>query len=276
MICKHICLIFSFPRSCAKTATFQALMEIVDWQLKTDLNKISNSAQEYIISLHYLKLYMIGTVLDYRNLLVMYAAQDIISKLIDGITGVKKFYLNLVNYLNSERPEYQKHALYVTEDLEISEKEHRVVRSLDNDVKQSLLKYVHYNLRTTILENKERFFEDLDCCLPAFLVLRYYPCIIRNLQPCIQSTLDYLLKFCNCDNEELASAVISCISIFFKNLNVNGLRLLKYNNFIQILMELASPASSVHCRLATCDFFLENKTLFCSRDTGFSGMCKLP
>lgn len=274
-MCYANIFVSSFPRSCAKTATFQALMEIVDWQLKTDI-KIKNSAQEYIISLHYLKLYMTGTVLDYKNLLTMYAAQDIILKLIDGINGVKKFYLNLVNYLNSERPEYHTHALYVTEDLEISEKEHRVVvQALDNVAKESLLKYIHYNLRTTILENKESFFEDLDCRLPAFLVLRYYPCIIKNLQPFNQSTLEYLLKFCNCDNEELASAVISCISVFFKNLSVNALRRLKYENFIQILMELASPESSVHCRLATCDFLLENKTLFCSRDTGFSGMCKV-
>lgn len=254
---------------------FQTLMEIIDWHLKTEVKLLSSSAKQYIINLHYLKLYLIGTVLEYRNLLVIYAADEIVLNLSDEDDSIRKFYLNIINYLNFTRPSYRQHSLYVTEDLEISEKEYRIVQALDPEFKKLLLKHLHVNIKVAFITNMCDLFASAECCLPAFMVLRYYPCILNALQPSGQLILNYLVKLCDCDNEELISAVISCISTFVSNLDANFLRLLNFNGVINVLIESVSPAVAVHRRLAICDFLMSVRELFCTRETCLTGEFEL-
>lgn len=57
-----------------------------------------------------------------------------------------------------------------------------------------------------------------------FLLLDYYPCAIKFLRLSKQETLNTLLGYCDCDNEELISAVISCISTFLTEVDYNLLK----------------------------------------------------
>lgn len=263
---------FRFMEDCAQHPTFQTLMEIIEWHLKRAKSKcISVSTRQYVINLHYLKLYLMGTVLEHRNLLLIHFADEVILNLSNEDDSVQKFYLNIINYLNFNKQPYQQHSLYVSEDLEISEKEHRIVQTLDSQFRKLLLKYLHVSIRAAFITNMHSFFTSMECCLPAFLVLRYYPCILNELQPLDQHIVNYLLKFCDCDNEELISAIISCISTFLKNLDKDSLRFLKFGDVIHVLTESASPVAAVHRRLAVCDFLLDNKMLFCTRETCFTG-----
>lgn len=218
---------------------------------------------------------MVGTVLEFRNLLVIYAADEIVLNLSDEDDSIRKFYLNIINYLNFDRRSYRQHSLYATEHLEISEKEYRIVQALDTQFKKLLLKQIHVSIKVAFMTHMCDLLNSAECRLPALLVLRYYPCILNDLQRSNQHILNYLLSFCACDNEEVITAVISCLSEFFKRLSANSLKLLDFSGLMYVIMDSASPAAAVHRRLAICHLFLDIKSLLCTRGACFTGKFKI-
>lgn len=166
---------------------------------------------------------------------------------------------------------YPLSSLYITEDLKISEKEYTFVQALHPQFKKQVLKQIHNSMRITFIRNMDEFFTSNVCCLPAFLVLYYYPCILRDLLPSNPYILSNLLEFCDCDNEEVISAIIGCMGNFFTKLDVETLKNMKWNSVIQVLKESSSPEAAVHQRLAVCDFLSGNKMLLSVKPTCFSG-----
>lgn len=239
------------------------------------MKALIGNAKQFIVNLHYLKLYLTATVLEHRDLFVTYAADEILLNLSEQNNSIRKFYLNIIHYLNCTRSSYVQHSLYVTEDLEISEKEHKIVEALEPHYRKILLKHIHVNIRMAYIGNMHDFFNSAECRLPAFMVLRHYPCILNDIQPSELYVLNYLVNYCNCDNEELTSAVISCISVFLKKLDSESRQLYDYTGLMHVLIASASPAAAVHRRLATCDFILDHASLIFTRETCFTGEFKM-
>lgn len=244
-------------------------IELINWQLKNCIRSpVSNAATHYVSSLHYLKLYLFEIVLKGE------AAEYVTLEILDNITfafpkSIRRFYFNLIIYLHLERKTSVEHSLFITEDLVISDQEYTLVKCMNSELKRMIRRYLHLNLRGEHFVNKDLL--DTESHLLALLVIREYPCLLRKLHRDYQQTLDYFLQYCTCDNEELASAALSCISTLLKNCNVMCLRQLKLNRLMKVLLESAYPAAATYRRLAVCEFLLDNNTLFLSDGTFLSG-----
>lgn len=245
--------------------TFRTLLEMVEWQVKNSAQHIKFATGDYAVNLHYLKMYLLATVVEYHNLLALYTADDILLNLFKASMTVRAFYLKLIVYLNFERPNYSKHCLYVSEDLDISKKEYSVVLAFKKEFRKQLRKHLHINLKDVFMAELVNFLNNSECRLPALLVLRYYPCIMNAVFP-----INCLLRLTNCDSEECVSAVISCVSSFLRKLKVETLKELNYDMLIECLKDSCSPTAAVHRRLAVCDFLLDNKIMFCTREVSLS------
>lgn len=238
---------------------FQTLLDIVEWQLKSDLHHF----KDYTVNLHYLKLYLLARMVEHHNFLALCTANEILQNLRNANMSVRAFYLNIILCLNFERPNYSQHSLYVSEDLEIPEKEHTVVQAFHKDFRKQWRKHLHIHLKDVFV--LDDFLKNSECRLPALLVLRYYPCVITALCPS-NNVIDYLLGLPNCDSEECVSAVIDCVSSVVRKLKNEALIELNYDVLVEFLVDSCSPTAALHRRLAVCDFLLDNRIMSCGTE----------
>ncbi|KAJ8945809.1 hypothetical protein NQ314_009031 [Rhamnusium bicolor] len=190
---------------------------------------------------------------------------QIMSHLYGHDIEMKRFCLNLLIYLNQLQNDANfKHALFQSDEMCIPYHIITLVDSFDKSSITKILTHIHPYLKCFLTEEIkfQHYIKQEDQVL-LFLLVNYYPCVIKYLNLSKQETLNMLINFCNCDNEELISAVVSCISTFLLQLDYNVLR---YDKLIQVLVESASPAASDYRRLAVCDFLSKNYILYCNED----------
>ncbi|CAG9815559.1 unnamed protein product [Phaedon cochleariae] len=241
--------------------------------LKTILNVISNqmssnqvpvtAMSKFCQTRILLLLYIVINKFEESDLTYPTVTNLIISQLYGPNMETKRFCLNLLIYFNQIQNDY-KHALYQTEEMQIPPE---IVILSDCFEKSSILKiltHLHQNLKCFLMQELkyQRHIKKEDQVL-LFLLVNYYPCVIKYFNLSKQETLNTLLHYCDCDNEELISAVLSCISTFLLQLDYN---VLQYNRLIHVLAESASPAASNYRRLAVCDFLSKNYILYCNED----------
>ncbi|XP_066137388.1 uncharacterized protein THADA isoform X2 [Euwallacea fornicatus] len=163
----------------------------------------------------------------------------------------------------------EQHPLFATGEIEINGDINSLVMSFSRPSVEKILKHIHYYLKGFLIEELkiQQYIREEDRVL-LFLLLDYYPCAIRFLRLSKQETLNTLLNYCDCDNEELISAVISCISTFIEE---EDFILLRYDKLLEVLSKSSSPASALHRRLAVCDFLCKNYPLYCNEEPILKG-----
>ncbi|CAG9766886.1 unnamed protein product [Ceutorhynchus assimilis] len=183
-------------------------------------------------------------------------------------SAVGRFSTDRTNLPPLEASEHR-HPLFITGDMEINKSIIDLVTSFPKLSVENILKHIHLYLKGFLMEELkiQHYIREEDRVL-LFLLLDYYPCAIKFLRLSKQESLNTLLSYCDCDNEELISAVISCISTFLSEVDYN---LLKYDKLLEILSKSASPAAPLHLRLAVCDFLCQNYALYCNEDPGLKG-----
>ncbi|XP_030763962.1 thyroid adenoma-associated protein homolog isoform X2 [Sitophilus oryzae] len=208
---------------------------------------------------------------------------EIMSYMYGHENSMKRFFLELLIKLNqihlyhnqsdnaiiNSEAEIDNHPLFYTGDVEIRPSITTLVTSFSRTSVENILKHIHPYLKTFLIE--ELKIQHNICSedrVLFFLLLDFYPCAIKFLRLSKQETLNALLSYCDCDNEELISAVISCISTFLMEVDYT---LLKYDKLLEVLAKSASPAAAVHRRLTVCDFLCKNSALYCNEEPVLKG-----
>ncbi|XP_057665069.1 thyroid adenoma-associated protein homolog isoform X1 [Diorhabda carinulata] len=215
-----------------------------------------------------LLLYIVINKFEETSLTYSTAINQILCQIYGRDLVMKIYSLNLFIYLNQLQSGF-KHALYQTDELQIPKE---IIELCDSFGRPAVIKlltqshqYVKYFLKEEI--KHQHYVRDEEKVL-LFLLLNYYPCVIRRLHLSNQETLNMFTRLCNTDNEELVSAVITCMSTLLLHLDY---RVLKYESLMQVLIESASPAASDYRRLAVCDFLSKNYILYCNEDNILDG-----
>ncbi|XP_050296471.1 uncharacterized protein LOC126736248 isoform X2 [Anthonomus grandis grandis] len=279
--------------------------------LKRILLYISKNVKNYVEPLTWkgnfaltrtlLACFIIINKLEETNVTYSTITNEIIGILYGRPTPMKKYYLELLICLNQMHLYYTKfgstmarlslsqgrtdtphidqnmesHALFSTGDVEITSDINDLVKSFNKTSVEQILKHIHMYLKGFLMEELkiQNYIKKEDRVL-LFLLLNYYPCAIKFLRLSKQETLNTLLSYCDCDNEELISAVISCISTFLTEVDYS---LLKYDKLLTVLSNSASPAAALHRRLTVCDFLCKNYSLYCNEEPVLKGddLCKV-
>ncbi|XP_023011741.2 thyroid adenoma-associated protein homolog [Leptinotarsa decemlineata] len=210
-----------------------------------------------------LLLYIIVNKFEETDLTYPTVTNQLICQLYGHNFEMKRFCLQLLIYLNQIQHDF-KHALYETEEFQMPQEIVTLVNSFEKPLVTKMLTSMHQYLKGFLTEEVKypHYIKSEDRVL-LFLLVNYYPCVIKYLNLSKQETLNSLITFCNCDNEELISAVVSCISTFLLQLDYSVLR---YDQLLKVLVESASPAASDFRRLAVCDFLWKNYILYCNED----------
>ncbi|KAJ8947048.1 hypothetical protein NQ318_019941 [Aromia moschata] len=187
---------------------------------------------------------------------------QIMSFLYGHDSEMKRFCLYLLIAMNhTQNDAATKHPLFVTEEMQIPQQIQALMDTFDKG-SVTRIPYAHPPCFLTEELKFQHYIKREDQVL-FFLLVIYYPCVIKYLNLSKQETLNLLIKYCDCDNEELISAVVGCISTFLLQLDYNVLR---YDKLVPVLAESASPAASEYRRLAVCDFLVKNYILYCNEE----------
>ncbi|GJQ88097.1 hypothetical protein Trydic_g13108 [Trypoxylus dichotomus] len=157
-----------------------------------------------------------------------------------------------------------------TVELEISDREYQVVTSLDATVKEYVIEGIHKYLERKLFPVfYELLAKSKACCLSMFLMLQHYPCILNNIQPKKQDVLDFLMKWCRSEDDEMYCAVLSTISTFINSLSDNNMKQLNCSALLKTIRDASSSASTAHQRIATAQFLVSNRRLLCQKNLFF-------
>ncbi|KAL1490921.1 hypothetical protein ABEB36_011593 [Hypothenemus hampei] len=196
-----------------------------------------------------------------------------------SLNTMQEFFQNVDNFLPTmtrllsltdrsdtppEEASFEKPVLIKTGDVEILGEIHSLTNSFSRSSVDKLLRHLHPYLKTFLLGELRmaHYIRDEDRVL-LFVLLNYYPCVLKVLTLSKQETLNTLLSYCDCDNEELISAVISCLSTYLAQTDYS---LLRYDELIKVLSRSASPAVAMHRRLSVCKFLCNNYVLYCDEE----------
>ncbi|KAJ8976953.1 hypothetical protein NQ317_010150 [Molorchus minor] len=180
-------------------------------------------------------LYIAVTKLDECDATYPTITNQIMSLLYGHDVEMKRFCLYLLIYLNQlQHDTGSKHALFIMEEMQIPPQIVNAVDNFEKNAIRKILTHIHPYLKCFLTEEIrfQHYIKKEDQVL-LFLLVNYYPCVIKYLNLSKQETLNMLINFCHCDNEELISAV---------------------------------PAASEFRRLTVCDFLSKNYILYCNEE----------
>lgn len=177
---------------------------------------------------------------------------------------LKKYALEFLICLNERLSiKSQWHSLYVTKEFEFSNQLLKLISSFSLKCCEKLLLSIHQQVTNFILKEIDNINNSLNEKAVLFILLNYYPCIFHKIDKNPQVVFKKLLKLCENHNEEIASAVLSSVSVFLANLTdilvINNLDL---DLFVKILSQNASPAAADCCRLTVCQLLQKNHNIF--------------
>ncbi|XP_060526229.1 uncharacterized protein LOC132701926 isoform X3 [Cylas formicarius] len=218
--------------------------------------------------------YIVINKLEETDVTYSTMTNEIMSYLYGHDPYMKRFCLHFLISLNQTLqaaidPDFKEHPLFRTEDVEIPAEVTGLISTFQRSSGEKILRQIHPYLKPFLMEELkiEHYVRNDDKVL-LFLLLDFYPCAIRFLRLSKQETLNTLLAYCDCDNEELISAAISTVSTFMAEVDYN---LLCYDKLIEVLSKSASPAATVHRRLAVCEFLCRNYILYCNEEPILKG-----
>lgn len=230
------------------------------------------NTRDFLINLFYAKLFLTAKLSIDENIIAIGIANEIHRNLYNENALIRAFCLNVIEYLNFDKYGYSKHCLYITEDLEISEKGYALVQVLTDDCNRCVRQCLHSVLKDVFVANFDSFLKSEESRLPALLVLRYYPCIVSVLCG-TEDLFDYFLSLNVCDSEECITAVIGCMDSVLRTCELSTLKEMKFERVLKFLLESCATTAAVHRRLAVCHLLLFNKLLYISPEIYSSGKC---
>lgn len=201
----------------------------------------------------------------------LYIKELILSGLYSVNEEINIYCLNYINYLYFHRLKQTKHSLYITGQLQVSEREYKAVASLDTTAKEYVIKGVHKDLERKLLpifchlSTKSK-----ECCLCGFLILQHYSSVLNEFKPHKQELLDFLMNWCECD-DEIFCASINVISIFLNSLSDNDIRQLNCSVLLKVIIDASSPTSTLHERISAAQFLVANRRLLCEPNLFLNG-----
>ncbi|XP_076259481.1 thyroid adenoma-associated protein homolog isoform X2 [Rhynchophorus ferrugineus] len=272
----HICTEFS------DVNWLKTLLAVLSKPTNNGRNDIPLTWQEnYVATKTILAYYIIIHKFEETDITYSTITNEIISYLYGPHNQMKRFFLEFLICLNQKHlsyngsdqtiiqivgvePEKENHPLFYTKDIEIRPSISDLVATFNRNSIENILRTIHSNLKNFLIEEvkRQQYIQTEDRVL-LFILLKYYFCAIKCLRLSKQETLITLLSYCDCDNEEIISAVIGCISTFMIQVDYT---LLKYDKLLEVLAKSASPAAALHRRLAVCDFLCKNAALYYNAD----------
>lgn len=267
---------FRFRKNCQGALVFAKLVEIILWQSVKDSGTakvLSTAKKKYNLSRLNLQVHIMSNLYNCDSYFKsLYIKEEILSGLSSVHDEINQYCLNYINYLNFDHPKYTKHSLYLTEQLETSETELKLVNALDTSVREYVIENIHKDLERKLLPV---FYDLLDknkeCCLCVLLAIQHYPCFLYKIKPSIQEVLDFLMNWCRCDDDEMYCASLSVISTFLNSLSDDDLKQLNFNVLFKVVVDGSSPTSTAHQRISVAHFLVANKRLFCEKNFFISG-----
>ncbi|VEN58737.1 unnamed protein product [Callosobruchus maculatus] len=212
-----------------------------------------------------LLLYIVVNKFEHTDITFSTIKDQIMEQLYGQDSKMKRFCLNLLIYLNQRRNGCaSKHALYLLGDMEIPQEIVTVIDTIDKEAVNTLLAKILQDLSCFFrdelkglhyIQKQDRIF--------FFLLLDYYPCVLKYLNLSKQETFNTLIDFSETDDEDVISAVVSCLSSFLLQVDYKDL---KFDRMMKVLMESASPAASECRRYAVSDLLVKNYNLLFSKN----------
>ncbi|KAI4458024.1 thada/death receptor interacting protein [Holotrichia oblita] len=262
-----------FAKQCQGALVFGKLLKILAWQSTTDTGVeevLSTAKKKYKVCHFNLQMHIVSNVYHRDSYFkCVYIRKMIVSGLYSSHQEINQYCLNIINYLYLYHPKYMKHSLYITEQLERSEPEYNLVKSFDMIVKEYLMEAIHLKKLFPILY--ELLDKSKECCLGVLLILQHYPCILNDIKLYKQDALDFLMKWCYNEDDELFSAAVSAISAFLNNLSDDDIRQVNGNALVKAIIEASSPTSTLYQRIGAAQFFVVNKRILCLNDSFVNG-----
>nr|CAH7713689.1 unnamed protein product [Callosobruchus chinensis] len=170
---------------------------------------------------------------------------------------MKRFCLNLLIYMNDRKTAGRlRHALYLLGDMEIPQEIIAVIDTIEEDTLITLLSKMLSDLCSFFSDEfgRKQHIQKQDQIL-FFLLLNYYTYVLKYLSLSKQGVFNILLVYCETDDEEVISAVVSCLSLFLLQVDHNDLNL---ERMMKVLTESASPAARECRRYAVSDLLVKN------------------
>nr|CAI5832494.1 unnamed protein product [Callosobruchus analis] len=198
-----------------------------------------------------LLLYIVLNKFEHVDITFSTIIDQIMQQLHGRDTIMKRFCLNLLIYLNHRKNGCApRHALYLLGKIEVPQEIVTVIDTIDKETLNTLW--------GTCLERQDNTL--------LFLLLDYYPHVLKFLNLSSQETFNALLDLCETDNEDVISAVVSCIGTFLLQVQYKEL---KFDRMMKVLEESASPAASECRRYVVTDLLLKNCNMLLSTNREF-------
>lgn len=247
-------------------------MKILAWQsIKDTVVEEELFSEKYRVCHFNLHLHIMSNLYHRDNYFKsQYVKKVIMSGLRSIYQEINQYCLNIINYLYLDRPKYMKHSLYITEQLEISDREYKVVKSFDLTVKEYLMEVIHMKKKLFPILY-ELLAKSKESCLSVLLMLQHYPCILIDIKPHKQDVLDFFIKWCYNEDDELFCASVSVISTFLYNLSNDDIKQINGNALIKTIIEASSPRSTLYQRIGAAQFLVANKRLLYLKDSFVDG-----
>lgn len=235
------------------------IVSLATRQITVNKQSPLTSTDNYIKSRLTLILHILVNKFEENDLTYPAISDHLMLQLTAGNRAMKNFCLKLLIYLHQNHIKRHNETMFQVEGLTIPREITLLVDSFPAKRIQKILRCIHDHLKWFLVDAiKHQDFLKKDDKVLIFLLLSYYPCVLHDLSPSTQGTLDYLTDSCHCNSEELISAVISCVGTFLQH---SDNRDLKYTRLINLLVESASPAAREFRRLAVSEFLTRNHSL---------------
>lgn len=181
---------------------------------------------------------------------------------------MKCFTLNFLIYANMKFYHHiPPHPILETEEIEIPENVTSIINALERKNIGLLLRSCHDCILNFYKHQAWMFkFTNNYTDILLFLLLCFYPCILKNLNQDTQKTLDLFVDICKDADKDLACVVISCVTTLLSSINDKDVADLNFKGLMEILMELASPAAPDYGRLVVGNFFAKMNTLILDKE----------
>lgn len=111
--------------------------------------------------------------------------------------------------------------------------------------------------------------------LKFFLVLQHFPCVLPYVRLDMDSTLTYFLDWCERGDDLTVTAALGCLGTILFYMEDSNVEMTDMGQMLKPVMRCALPSSTLHERLAVCQYVVQNRRLFCEKNDLITVMDKI-
>lgn len=234
-------------------------------------NVVNTAKSTYDRNKYFLHVYLIINVYNCDNTIKStYLKGIIFNGLENDDVEINLFSLNFLIYIGFKTPIHKLHSLFVTEEIDICKYAKRAVDSMDDYLRNELLKILN-NINTKFIDVINNLIDKCERTrLWVFLLLYEYPCLLRNIREDYGNVVNFLLKHIFVDDDILFCAVLGCISRVLESISLNYT--MDYKTVIaDVILESSVPNVSLVIKLTAAQFLVTNKRFLFEKSCVFYG-----